>query len=305
MPRKIRRNFELGSSFQYYTPGMGGVVGLLLLMLAGLFLGVFVTRLFSWATGMPLQGEYSMLISYPVMFIPPAIYAASKSRRNVGFTAGYKLDNRHFAPMHGAVIALMVSAATLAGGFVCDAANYVLPKMPESLMDALESLTTGKLWVSLLSVSILAPICEEWLCRGMILRGLLNHRKEDGSTMHPAAAIIISALLFGLIHLNPWQAIPAFVMGCVMGCVYYRTGSLKLTMLMHCVNNTFSVIMSRIDAFEDAEFWPDIIGWKMYWVIFAACVLLLILTVRALRRIPLEGKSNCDKVGDDEFTLVN
>lgn len=300
MPRNNRRNFDLGSSFQYFTPGMGGSIALLLWLLAGAFLGSMVILLLSSWAGAPLDSGTTLLISYPLMFVPPLIYASYRSHRNAGFEAGYRLDNKHFSPIGGAVAAVVVSLATLAAGFACDAINSIMPPMPTWLEDALNSATTGNLWTNLLCVSVMAPLFEEWLCRGMILRGLLNHRSDDGRRMSPAAAIIISALFFGLIHANPWQAIPAFALGCLMGWVYYRTGSLKLTMLMHCVNNTFSVLMSRVDAFQDAENWPDVIGWKMYWIVFSACVLLLILSVRAIRRIPLQGAAgNCDRVGED------
>ena len=81
----------------------------------------------------------------------------------------------------------------------------------------------------------------------MILRGMLRK-------VHPAWAIIISAIFFAIIHFNPWQGIPAFALGCLFGLVYWKTGSLKLTILMHAVNNLTSVILSRIPKFENCEY---------------------------------------------------
>ena len=76
---------------------------------------------------------------------------------------------------------------------------------------------------------------------------------EDGSRrgMNPALAIAISAIFFATIHGNLWQGISAFILGSFFGYVYYKTGSLKLTMLMHCVNNTVSVLSSKLPAFEN------------------------------------------------------
>lgn len=65
-------------------------------------------------------------------------------------------------------------------------------------------------WSSFLTVVIFAPLFEELLCRGVILRGLLHH-------ITPAKAIFWSALMFAVMHLNPWQALPAFMVGLLMG----------------------------------------------------------------------------------------
>ena len=68
-------------------------------------------------------------------------------------------------------------------------------------------------------------------------------------------------------------------------------------MLMHFANNTFSLVMSNLEAFKDAESWVEVLPGMRYWVIFAACILLLVLIIRAFGRIPLEQESgNMDPV---------
>ena len=115
--------------------------------------------------------------------------------------------------------------------------------------------------------------------------------------MNPVLAIIISALFFAVIHLNPWQAIPAFIIGCLLGYVYYKTGSLKLTMLMHCVNNTFAVICSRLPGMEEAEGWMDVIPSPAYWILVAASVLLTALVVLGISKVrQLRPEGNMDPV---------
>ncbi|MCB9201817.1 MAG: CPBP family intramembrane metalloprotease [Flavobacteriales bacterium] len=83
-----------------------------------------------------------------------------------------------------------------------------------------------------LTVGIIAPILEELLFRGIILQGLLNKGKS------PFLAIFISSLLFGLIHLNPWQLVGAFILGSAIGFVYYRTQSILTAILLHIINNS-------------------------------------------------------------------
>ena len=146
------------------------------------------------------------------------------------------------------------------------------------------------------SVSVFAPIFEEWLCRGLVLRGLLQKT-------NPVAAILISALFFAVIHLNPWQAVPAFILGVLFGIVYYKTGSLKLTMLMHFVNNTFSAILSRIDSLKDFDCFADVMTPGAYWTTFAICVVAVVVICRIFILIQLKdgNKSNCDIIAATDW----
>lgn len=219
------------------------------------------------------------------------MHASYRSRMACLNRSGIKLDSRHFGKPGGFLCAVMAVLATLALAFCSDAVNALLPPIPAALESLLESLVDGKLWINLLCVSIFAPFFEEWLCRGTILRGLL------GKGIKPVWAIVISSLFFAFIHLNPWQAIPAFMLGCLFGYIYYRTGSLRLTMLMHCANNTFALLCSRIDSLSDMENWLDVLPGGQYWILFAASILLIALIVLAFSRIPMQdSKGNSDTV---------
>ena len=285
------RNYGFLEKFTYFVPDVREMFILLALLLAGAFLGGLVQFPFLAILGREAGMEYAMLVSYPLMFIPPMLYASVKSRNNSFTKNGLLLDNRHFSPLGGALCALLVILATLSAAFCSDAILAYMPEMPSWLEEALSSMTQGTLWVNFLCVSIFALFFEEWLCRGMILRGLL------GNKVKPVWAIVISAVFFAFIHLNPWQAIPAFLLGCLFGYVYYKTGSLKLTMLMHFANNTFSLVMSNIDAFKDVESWMEVLPGMRYWIIFAAAILLLVLIIHAFRKIPLDRtEGNLDPV---------
>ncbi|MBA5628621.1 CPBP family intramembrane glutamic endopeptidase [Moheibacter lacus] len=88
-----------------------------------------------------------------------------------------------------------------------------------------------------ITVCILAPIIEEILFRGILLRGLLQ------KGISPILAIILSSFLFGLAHLNPWQFMGAGLLGAVFGFVYYRTKALWICIFLHALNNSISFIM--------------------------------------------------------------
>lgn len=259
---------------------------LLLLLLAGAVLGSIVNSVFTLAAGAEAGAEYGMLLSYPLMFVPPMIYAAVKSQGNSYNREGVMLDTCNFAPVGGWRCALLVAAATVAASFCSDAIGSLLPQMPQSLRLLLESMTQGNFLVNFICVSVFAPLLEEWLCRGMVLRGLLHN-----SRLSPAWAIIVSALFFAIIHANPWQAVPAFLLGCLFGYVYYRTGSLRLTMLMHFTNNTMALVISNIDALKDYESWTDLLPGPRYWVLFAFGLTVIALVVMRLRTIPIESRA--------------
>ena len=283
-------NFKVLENYRYFLPSFGNIVVLTLMLLLGAILGNAATLLMMKFGGNEFAQGYGTLISYVLMFIPPFIYAGTMSRLSAWQEHATSLDSSHFKPVSGLCCALAASAGVLALSFCSDALNSLMPPMPEFLEEMLKSLTQGNFLINLLCVSIAAPFCEEWLCRGMVLRGLLGHNVK------PVPAILFSAFFFALIHANPWQAIPAFLFGCLFGWIYYKTGSLKLTMLMHCVNNTFALVIGHMDRFKDVDNWMDVLEPRQYAIIFAACALAVILTILTFKKIPQEDiRGNLDR----------
>lgn len=301
--KSSKQNYDILSGFAWHVCGTGGMFTMLGMLLLGAVIGNVAT-LALLPLGKDFVMEYGTMIAYPIMFIPAMIYAKRKSGMNQMFETGYAVDSNHFGACGGMLLALTCMLATLALAFDLDAVTAMMPKMPEMLEKMLSSMTQGKLWVDFLSVSIFAPFFEEWLCRGTILRGLLNYKRADGSQMKPAAAIAVSALFFAVIHMNPWQAVPAFAVGCLMGYLYYKTGSIKLTMLMHFTNNTLALAMGHVQSFEGCETWLDVLPAKMYWIIFVAAALLLVLFVRLISRIEIARPSgNSDEIPAESVSL--
>ncbi|SDE17760.1 CPBP family intramembrane glutamic endopeptidase [Riemerella columbipharyngis] len=94
-----------------------------------------------------------------------------------------------------------------------------------------------KEYILILVTVILAPILEEILFRGIVMKGLINRG------INPKSAILMSALAFGITHANPWQSAGAFLMGLALGLVYYKTESIYASILLHSFNNLISVLM--------------------------------------------------------------
>ena len=275
-----RGSYDLFSTYNYFMPGFSDLVWLVILFFVGAFLGILISAGLALGISQDFAMTYGLVIVYPVQFIPAMLYASAVSQRNMGFEPEYPLDNNNFGGRSGLSMALIVSVMAISAAFVIEPVNMLLPEMSEATKMAMEQMLKGPVWIVLISVSVFAPFFEEWLCRGIILRGLLKKMK-------PGWAIVISALVFGLIHMNLWQAIPAFIIGVVLGYVYYKTGSLKLTMLMHCVNNTLSVILSRIPGLEDVEFFAEIMSPWTYVPMIIAFAVALACGLLIIRSIPL------------------
>ena len=299
-----KRNFNILSNYSYFTPDARGIVMLLLWFLVGALLGNILAAILMLAfNDVEEITFYSELVAYPAMFIPPMMYSSLKSKENSFFKKGYGISNDHYKPVGGLACVILVMIGTLCTSFIADITSALLPEPPQWLVEMLESLTSGdNLILNFLMVSIMAPFFEEWLCRGMFLRGLLNceRRDKEGNRVRgikPVWAIVISAALFALIHMNPWQAVPAFLLGCLFGYVYYRTGSIKLTMLMHCTNNTFALVMSNIDSLKDVESLEEIMSPAAIVITLLCCAAFVYFMVRMFQRIPVPTKAgNCDEV---------
>lgn len=276
MRRKVK-NYKFFGNYDYYVPGAPDIF----ILLALLLLGAVIAQLPSLILLAYPNFDQSalMLVAYPLMFIPAMVFAGFKSKMRRFDCGGVKLDRCNCSPLGALPCGVLAAIATLALAFVCDLCSFILPDTPKWFEEAMSLVTEGNIIINFISVSIFAPLFEEWLCRGMVLRGLLSHKVK------PLWAIVLSALFFAFIHLNPWQALPAFILGCLMGYVYYKTGSLKLTMLMHFTNNSFSLLLSNIDAFKEMENWSDVMSAESYWLCMAICLLLLILIVKQLSKI--------------------
>jgi hypothetical protein len=113
----------------------------------------------------------------------------------------------------------------------------VLP-VPAWIVDLLQNLF-GKpenFWGSLLTLVVVAPLTEELLFRGLILRGFLGNY-----SVHKA--ILVSAFLFGAFHLNPWQFTGALVLGAVFAWWFFKTRSLLPCLFGHALNNGLPLML--------------------------------------------------------------
>ena len=123
------------------------------------------------------------------------------------------------------------------------------------------------------AIGILAPLAEEVVFRGAILRTLLGSMSKKNHWV----AIMISAAIFGVVHANLAQFINALLMGLLLGWMYYRTGSLVPGILLHWVNNTMAYVLANIMPQSDGKLIDLFHGDEktMYYAVgFSLCIMI-------------------------------
>lgn len=104
------------------------------------------------------------------------------------------------------------------------------------------------------AICIFAPLVEEVVFRGAILRALLD------TSMSRWLAIVISSVIFALAHGNPVQMPHAFCIGLLLGWMYERTMSIIPGIMLHWVNNTVVFVFYKIFPQSSEMRFIDLLG---------------------------------------------
>ena len=242
-------------------------IGLIVIVLVVVFSGVntLVAKISGAVIGGGFDKEHieqgvQIIRAYPIMsaiysyFFPLAADVAAlltglavtkldlrKMLTRKGFDGKDMLNITAFSmglPIVASVVVLIItSIVAMAAG--------VDPNEASSAMSSVFKME-GPLWLNILIylyICLIGPIMEELIFRGVILEGL----RKYGNTF----AVIMSALLFGLMHQRFAQCLPAVVIGVVFAVYVVRTGSLLPGIFVHIVNNTLSAIaMVMMNGFD-------------------------------------------------------
>ena len=139
-------------------------------------------------------------------------------------------------------------AVTYIGNYIGIAVNAIISMITgKPVENQLQTLTEQTpFWANLLFVGILAPILEEIFYRKLVIDRL--RRYGD------LVAILVSGLLFGLLHGNFSQFFYACMAGFLFGYVYLYTGKLRYTIALHMtVNLVGGVFISEVSRHLDME----------------------------------------------------
>jgi sodium transport system permease protein len=124
-------------------------------------------------------------------------------------------------------------------------AEWILPapkEVVEGLRHAIAPGEGGRGTLLTLFLMALTPaICEEALFRGPILRGLRTR-------LSPVGAAIVTGLLFGIYHLDPWRLLPTAILGVALSGIALASDSIIPAMVAHFVNNACLILLARLHA---------------------------------------------------------
>lgn len=152
-----------------------------------------------------------------------------------------------------------------------------MPELP-NIMSSEFDMIMGDRW-GYVAIGILAPIAEELVFRGAVLRSLLRWNRTNHWV-----SIGLSAVAFALVHINPAQMPHAFLAGLLLGWLYYRSGSIVPGVAFHWVNNSIAYIIYNMYPDPDLRL-VDILGSQRS--VAAAVVFSLFILLPALYQLHL------------------
>ena len=161
---------------------------------------------------------------------------------------------------------IMIYVSTyILGNYLLELLVKLFPSILENYSQFDNILSVDNLWLSIITIAFLPAVFEELLFRGVIFT---SFNKKYGVGI----AIIISALLFGIYHMNWVQGIYASIFGLLLAYIYFKSNSLFVPIIFHFINNLMSVLL---DYFK-----INIVIPKTYNIYFISCSIgLLILSL--------------------------
>lgn len=119
-------------------------------------------------------------------------------------------------------------------------------------VNAIESYAMDQSPLKILVMVILAPLLEEMICRKLLVDRTVRYGEK--------LSVLMSGLIFGLLHQNLFQFFYAFALGSVFAYVYVRTGRIRYTIILHAIVNFLGAVVApavlsvlNMDALEKLE----------------------------------------------------
>ncbi len=247
---KNSRNFSFPAQISIFLGLIGGGLILGAIISAGIWLVMTGRPLLAMASDMLNPKYYNAImmmqaVSTLFMFFLPVYFFALICYRNPAKFMGFNssVNYRQFLIVLGILILTFPLSGALAE------LNKIIPipnnweikfKAMEAAREAQEAAlininSFSKYIISLIVIGLLPGIFEEVCFRGGLQNILVKWLKS------PWAAILITAVLFSLIHISYYGFLVRFALGVVLGLIFYYTGSLWLSILFHFLYNGLQV----------------------------------------------------------------
>jgi membrane protease YdiL (CAAX protease family) len=183
----------------------------------------------------------TLLLALPALaalLLRPGLWPAVRGRGVTGRTVGLSL--------------LLGTALWVASAGLMEVQSLVAPP-PPAYLDAFRAIHralapdgAADALVSILVIGVLPGVCEELVVRGVFLPSLARWMGGAASRLGRSSwvAVVVSALLFAAIHLDPFRFLFTFVLGLVFGFLRLATGSLWPAIVAHASLNTLTFALA-------------------------------------------------------------
>ncbi|MBN1998047.1 CPBP family intramembrane metalloprotease [candidate division KSB1 bacterium] len=233
------------------------------------FLGLLILITFIFVFG--IGGLIALLIDSKaslfaeVLIIVPAVILVLVQNRP--FLRSFRIKTIPFS------IIIYTVFIALAVFILGDELDRIIDKffpMPGDLRHSLENLFIINSWTDAVIIVfpavIFAGVAEEMLFRGIVQRSL-ELQKE------PAVAIVLTSVVFAIIHMNPWVSLQITFLGLVLGYMAWKTGSILPAIILHAMNNLLSIILINLPKEIIDNYSGEHVHFK--WIVTAIIVLLV------------------------------
>lgn len=128
--------------------------------------------------------------------------------------------------------------------FLDETIGTVIPELQSERI--MKAMMEQFLFKNLLSAFLLvsAAVLAAAYCEEMVIRGFFQHALEN--RLKPAWAILISSIVFSMIHFNPWGGIQIFIVAIALGFIAFYTNSIVPTIIIHGLNNLIFILLVNI-----------------------------------------------------------
>ncbi len=152
-----------------------------------------------------------------------------------------RLGPSRATPLGVVAAATGMSGLSLACGSAVELAGVRDEGVMASIAGALSGSSPLRTLLAVLAIGVAPAIAEETFFRGLFQARL-------GARMPAWAAIVLTALAFGLFHVDPIQGSLAFFAGLFLGWIVERVGSVRTTIAAHGVNNAVFVVIASAET---------------------------------------------------------
>lgn len=289
----LRRGSKLTTEqFRVAYPSWGDLLTLLGVFIVATVLGSLLTGILQKIGSVSVG--FGSFLGYVIQFSLVIIFGLFQ--RKIRSPKGTRLLKFGLAKLDFVII-LWGTIMVLATGVVIEP---LLNLFPETYWDRLGNIMAAGGWMMFTSI-VIAPIMEEILFRGILQDALM---RKYGVFV----GILIASAVFGIVHLIPQQVVNAFMIGIVLGYIYYRTGALLPVILIHCINNAISYFTWMLNGETLLSTREQMGNDTLYFTVYGiACVLFVIGFVSIAIRISKEEKRRQLEVsgGDGAQTVAN